>query len=92
MLAKLRLKNKLGIFMFFVNYMHLILHIRECQVLEECQKQAYRKTIMLVLNMVSTITKLCQMRGSDEGLHNSMIFKFIELVSTAFIILCSLFY
>ena len=92
MLAKPRLKTKLGIFMFFLDYMRLILHIRVHQALEECQKQAYKKTIALVPNMVDTITKLCRARENDEGLHDSMIFKFIELVSTAFIISCSLFY
>jgi hypothetical protein len=79
-------------FMFFVDYMRLILQIRERQVLEERQKQAYKKIITLVPNMLSTITKLCQTRDNDEGLHDSMLFKFIELVSNAFILSCSLFY
>jgi hypothetical protein len=87
-----RLKNKLHMFMFFVDYMCLKLQIREHQVLEEHQKQAYKKIITLVPNMVSTITKLCQTRNNDEGLHDSMLFKFIELVSNASILSCSLFY
>ena len=78
--------------MFFLDCMRLMLQIRERQVLEDCQKQAYKKIIMLVPNMVGTITKLCPTRDSNEGLYNSMLFKFIELVSTAFIISCSLFY
>jgi hypothetical protein len=50
MLMKPRLKNKLGIFMFFVNYMRLILHIRERQVLEEHQKQCYVLTLPLLFS------------------------------------------
>ena len=61
-------------------------------MLEDHQKQAYKKIITLVLNMVSTIAKLCNTRDRDEGLHDSIIFKFIEVVSHTSILLCDLFY
>jgi hypothetical protein len=64
------------------------MHISDRKTLEERQKNAYKKILMLAPNMINTIGKLCNAsQDNDEELHDSIIIRFIEVVSSFYHIL-----
>ena len=67
---------------FFAKYMHLKMYARECELLENRLKSAYKKVLKLSSSMTTIVHRLCKLAEDNcEEVDETMLVKLIDLVS-----------